>query len=70
MSEKIIKYLLAYALMFISVLLFFSSLGYYLFLFDWHGTRVTVWMNAGFLVVIVAASIAIYAVAEKIKSQI
>lgn len=69
-SEKIIKYLLAYTLMFISFLLFFSSLGYYVFLFDWHGTRISVWMNAGLLAILVAASIAIYAVAEKIKSRV
>lgn len=69
MPEKIIKYFLAYALIFISFLSFFTCLAYYFFIADWGGDVMSKWMNAVIMICIIATSMFIYLVADKIKSK-
>jgi len=70
MPEKIIKYFLACALIFISFLGFFTCIAYYFFIADWSGNMMSKWMNVGIMICVIATSIFIYALADKIKSKI
>lgn len=54
----------------LSFMLFFTVLGYYVFVFDWSVSTFEVTINAALLIFAVAASIAIYYFAEKIKSRL
>lgn len=67
MIKTIIKYFLVYALMLVSFMLFFSIIGYYLFVFDWGNSMLWSAINALMLLILICASIAIYYFAEKIK---
>lgn len=67
MIKVIIKYFLVYALMLFSFMLFFSVIGYYLFLFNWGNDLKWSAINALMLLVLICASIAIYYFAGKIK---
>ncbi|XTZ40158.1 hypothetical protein ACQYRI_09370 [Salmonella enterica] len=70
MYNKVIKYIVVYALLFFSFSLFISTIGYYVIVFDWKGTWWHVMMNAGMLGLLIIASIIIYALAEKIKAKV
>ncbi|CAI0748256.1 Uncharacterised protein [Serratia quinivorans] len=70
MIRKIIKYSLVYMMIFISFVTFFSTLGYYILVFDWSNEPSNLAINSGAFLLLVLASIAIYYVAEKIKSKI
>lgn len=70
MIEKTIKYSLVYILIFISSVTFFSTLGYYILVFDWKSENSSLAINSGMLLLLVLTSIAIYYIAEKIKSKI
>ncbi|ATA21781.1 hypothetical protein EDC48_11522 [Gibbsiella quercinecans] len=68
MPSKIIKYAIAYILIFFAFLLFFSCIGYYIFFFNWDTETINIVMNAIGIVIALVTSIAIYGFAEKIKS--
>ncbi|CAI0818380.1 Uncharacterised protein [Serratia quinivorans] len=70
MIRKIIKYSLVYMMIFISSVTFFSTLGYYILVFDWSNEASNLAINSGAFLLLVLASIAIYYIAEKIKSKI
>ncbi|MFH5068298.1 hypothetical protein ACHHY8_08105 [Enterobacter cloacae complex sp. 2024EL-00215] len=70
MSEKIVRYFFVYLMLIVSFMLFFATLGYYVFVFDWDVSFFEITINAALLVLIIAASIAIYYFAEKVKSRI
>lgn len=70
MIRKIIKYSLVYMMIFISSVTFFSTLGYYILVFDWSNESSNLAINSGAFLLLVLASFAIYYVAEKIKSKI
>lgn len=67
-TKKIIKHVLAYIMIFISALLFFSTLGYYIFIFDWHMEKKEIAINTVILTLLSVVSIAIYYFAEKLKN--
>lgn len=70
MHKKIITYVAVYALLFISAMLLFTVVGYYFFVFAWSGSTIKQAVNALILVVSLSASVAVYYVAEKLKSRI
>ena len=70
MFEKASKYVLVYLMLIVSFMLFFSTLGYYIFVFDWSVTTLEITINAALLIILLVASIAIYYFAEKIKSRL
>jgi hypothetical protein len=59
-----------YALLFMSAMLLFTVVGYYLIVFEWAGSTIKQAVNALILVVSLSASVAVYYVAEKLKSRI
>ncbi|KLP36377.1 hypothetical protein AZ021_001417 [Enterobacter ludwigii] len=69
MTRKFISYFVAYLLLLISFMLFFSASGYYLFIFDWSKGALIVTVHGFLLFGLIALSIAIYAVAEKMKER-
>lgn len=68
--NKAIRYIGVYLMLLMSFMLFFTVLGYYLFVFDWSVSFFDVMINAALLIFSVAASIAIYYFAEKVKSRL
>ena len=70
MIRKIIKYSLVYMMIFISSVTLFSTLGYYILVFDWSNELSNLAINSGAFLLLVLVSIAIYYIAEKIKSKI
>lgn len=70
MFEKVSKYVLVYLMLIVSFMLFFSTLGYYVFVYDWSTSTLEITINATLLIILLVASIAIYYFAEKIKSRL
>lgn len=70
MLKKIIIYMAVYALLFMSAMLLFTVVGYYLSIFEWGSSTIKQAVNALILVVSLSASVAVYYVAEKLKSRI
>jgi len=68
--DKAIRYIGVYLMLLLSFMLFFTVLGYYVFVFDWSVSTFEVTINAALLIFAVAASIAIYYFAEKLKSRL
>lgn len=70
MFEKLVRYIFVYFLLLVSFLLFFTSLGYYVFVFNWSVSILKIAINALLLISVIAVSIAIYYFAEKMKSRL
>lgn len=70
MFDKAIRYIGVYLMLLLSFMLFFTVLGYYVFVFDWSVSTFEVTINAALLIFAVAASIAFYYFAEKLKSRL
>lgn len=70
MFEKASKYVLVYLMLIVSFMLFFSTLGYYVFVYDWSTSTLEITINAALLIILLVASIAIYYFAEKVKSRL
>lgn len=70
MFEKLVRYIFVYFLLLVSFMLFFTSLGYYVFVFNWGVSILKIAINALFLISVIAVSIAIYYFAEKMKSRL
>lgn len=70
MFEKLVRYVFVYFLLLVSFLLFFTSLGYYVFVFNWGVSILKIAINALLLISVIAVSIAIYYFAEKMKSRL
>lgn len=70
MFERASKYVIVYLMLIVSFMLFFSTLGYYIFVFDWSVTTLEITINAALLITLLVASIAIYYFAEKLKSRL
>ncbi len=70
MFERASKYVIVYLMLIVSFMLFFSTLGYYIFVFDWSVTTLEITTNAVLLIILLVASIAIYYFAEKLKSRL
>lgn len=70
MFERASKYVIVYLMLIVSFMLFFSTLGYYIFVFDWSVTTLEITINAALLILLLVASIAIYYFAEKLKSKL
>lgn len=70
MFEKTIKYIFVYLMLLVSFMIFFTTLGYYVFVFSWGGSIMEIAINAVLLISLVIASIAIYYFAEKMKSRL
>lgn len=70
MFERVSKYVIVYLMLIASFMLFFSTLGYYIFVFDWSVTTLEITINAALLIILLVASIAIYYFAEKLKSRL
>lgn len=70
MFERASKYAIVYLMLIVSFMLFFSTLGYYIFVFDWPVTTLEITINAALLIILLVASIAIYYFAEKLKSRL
>ena len=70
MFERASKYIIVYLMLIVSFMLFFSTLGYYIFVFDWSVTTLEITINAALLIILLVASIAIYYFAEKLKSRL
>jgi len=68
--ERASKYVIVYLMLIVSFMLFFSTLGYYIFVFDWSVTTLEITINTVLLIILLAASIAIYYFAEKLKSRL
>jgi len=68
--EKTIKYIFVYLMLLVSFMMFFTTLGYYVFVFNWGGSVMKIAINAVLLISLVIASIAIYYFAEKVKSRL
>ncbi|AMY65654.1 hypothetical protein OUHCRE2_32810 [Enterobacter asburiae] len=70
MFERASKYVIVYLMLIVSFMLFFSTLSYYIFVFDWSVTTLEITINTVLLIILLAASIAIYYFAEKLKSRL
>lgn len=70
MFERVSKYVIVYLMLIVSFMLFFSTLGYYIFVFDWSVTTLEITINAALLIILLVASIVIYYFAEKLKSRL
>ena len=70
MFERASKYVIVYLMLIVSFMLFFSTLSYYIFDFDWSVTTLEITINTVLLIILLAASIAIYYFAEKLKSRL
>lgn len=67
MFKKIAKYFVGYVLIVFSFFLFFATIGYYVFIFEWSVSLAKIAMNAFFILMSFIASITIYSLADKIK---
>ncbi len=70
MFERASKYVIVYLMLIVSFMLFFSTLSYYIFVFDWSVTTLEITINTVLLIILLAASIAIYYFAVKLKSRL
>ncbi|KLP66953.1 hypothetical protein ABF83_09540 [Enterobacter asburiae] len=70
MFERASKYVIVYLMLIVSFMLFFSTLSYYIFVFDWSVTTLEITINTVLLIILLAASIAIYYFSEKLKSRL
>ncbi|EDX6465842.1 hypothetical protein CBH50_004604 [Salmonella enterica subsp. diarizonae serovar 60:r:e,n,x,z15] len=70
MFEKTIKYIFVYLMLLVSFMLFFTTLGYYIFVFSWGGSVMKIAINTVLLISLAIASVAIYYIAEKMKSRL
>ncbi|QIR23421.1 hypothetical protein GXP72_13745 [Enterobacter sp. SES19] len=68
-TRKFIIYLMAYALLIISFMLFVTVSGYYLFIFDWPEDVPRIAMHGFLCAGLNALAIGIYVVAEKWKEK-
>ncbi len=67
MFKKSALYIMSFLLNFLSALILITCAGYYILLFDWNISLVAKVINAVLIIISITASIAIYAVAEKLK---
>ncbi|WP_336795691.1 hypothetical protein [Erwinia aphidicola] len=67
MFKRIIKWLAANLIISLSVLLFFSSLGYYLFWFDWNVSALDKLIHTVIFILLITASVVVYAIGEKLR---
>lgn len=67
MFKRIIKWLAANLIISLSALLFFSSLGYYLFWFDWNVSALDKLMHTVVFILLITASVVVYAIGEKLR---
>jgi len=67
MFKKTVLYIIRFLLTFFSALILITTAGYYIFYFYWDISVMGNIVNAVLIFVAIAASIAFYAVAEKIK---
>ncbi|WP_407858708.1 hypothetical protein [Enterobacter pseudoroggenkampii] len=68
-TRKFIFYLMVYALLIISFMLFVTVSGYYLFIFDWPEDVPRIAMHGFLCAGLNALAIGIYVVAEKWKEK-
>lgn len=69
MFKRIIKWLAANLIISLSALLFFSSLGYYLFWFDWNVSALDKLIHTVIFILLITASVVVYAIGEKLRSS-
>ncbi|AIR85794.1 hypothetical protein LH22_10080 [Pantoea rwandensis] len=67
MFKKTALYIMSLLLTFLSALILITCVGYYILFFDWDISLVGKVINAVLIIISITASIAIYAVAEKLK---
>ncbi|SNY55271.1 hypothetical protein SAMN02744778_00360 [Pantoea sp. GL120224-02] len=67
MFKKSALYIMSLLLTFLSALILITCVGYYILFFDWDISLVGKVINAVLIIISITASIAIYAVAEKLK---
>ena len=67
MFKKSALYIMSLLLTFLSALILITCVGYYILFFDWDVSLVGKVINAVLIFISITASIAIYAVAEKLK---
>jgi len=67
MFKKSALYIMSLLLTFLSALILITCVGYYILFFDWDVSLVGKVINAVLIIISITASIAIYAVAEKLK---
>jgi len=67
MFKRIIKWLAANLIISLSTLLFFSSLGYYLFWFDWNVSALDKLIHTVIFILLITASVVVYAIGEKLR---
>lgn len=69
MFRNVIKLLVAFLIVSLSGLLFFGSLGYYIFWFDWGGGTINKITHAIIFILLIIASVVIYSFGEKLRSR-
>ena len=67
MFKRIIKWLAANLIISLSALLFFSSLGYYLFWFDGNVSALDKLIHTVIFILLITASVVVYAIGEKLR---
>ncbi|KJV35893.1 hypothetical protein VH86_09980 [Pantoea sp. BL1] len=67
MFKKSAFYIISLLLTFLSALILITCAGYYILFFDWNVSLVGKVIHAVLIMISITASIAIYAVAEKLK---
>lgn len=67
MFKRIINWLAANLIISLSALLFFSSLGYYLFWFDWNVSALDKLIHTVIFILLITASVVVYAIGEKLR---
>ncbi|VTT27924.1 Uncharacterised protein [Klebsiella pneumoniae] len=67
MFKRIVKWLTALLIISLSGLLFFSSLGYYLFWFDWNVSALGKFIYTMIFILLITVSVVIYAIGEKLR---
>jgi hypothetical protein len=67
--KKFIIYFIAYLLLLISAMMFFTACGYYLLIFDWQQGVLRAILHVLLLVGCIALAMCIYATGEKIKKR-
>ncbi|HCD3311401.1 TPA: hypothetical protein ACJIWU_000478 [Enterobacter chengduensis] len=65
--KKFIIYFIAYLLLLMSAMVFFTACGYYLLIFDWQQGGLRAMLHGLLLVGCIALAMCIYATGEKIK---
>ncbi|MDI3440031.1 hypothetical protein QLG07_11220 [Erwinia sp. V90_4] len=67
MFKRIVKWLTANLIISLSGLLLFSSLGYYLFWFDWNVSALDNFIHTVIFVLLITVSVIAYAIGEKLR---